>query len=150
MKACVVVTIAAVLGLLACSIQGTLAQSEVFAELRPELIESCCSCLARRGTSAAGASCAPAVLVDGGVVLPDDAEVATGPVVEVTEFNDSLDPGEIPCLCEGNAGSCIGSLSAGASIAVTGACLHQPGFFASAPCESACRGVLTYDPVPSL
>ncbi len=142
---------------LSCEVRACLAQSDLFASLRPALIEECCLCLARRGTRYPGASCAEAALSPdgGGVVVPPD-----GPSIPLDagflgdDLDDVLDEGvdggvgEIPCLCQGNAGTCQAALGQGASIVVTGACFTQGSeVVTEAPCEAACAGVLTFDPL---
>ncbi len=143
---------------LACEARACLAQSDLFASLRPALIEECCLCLARRGTLYPGASCAEAVLgADGGVVVPGDQPIIPP---DAGFFGDDLDDvldegvdggiGEIPCLCQGNAGTCQVALGQGTSIVVTGACFTQGSeVVTEAPCEAACAGVLTFDPLVS-
>lgn len=147
-----VVPLAAFVAVSACDPRVQLAQSPVFEGLRGDLIEQCCACLAQRGTRAPGASCAEAVLSpDGGIVLPDDAVVAAddpGDPFVADDLDDSVDRGEIPCGCGLDEGSCIGRLESGERMAVPGACIDQPNNFWSAPCESACGGVLIFDPVP--
>ncbi len=141
---------------LACEARACLAQSDLFASLRPGLIEDCCLCLARRGTRYPGASCAEAVLgVDGGVVVPGDEPIIppdagfTGDDLDdVVEEGVDGGLGEIPCLCQGNAANCQAALSEGTSIVVTGACFTQGAeVVTEAPCEQACAGVLTFDPL---
>lgn len=147
----------------ACDNRACLAQSDLFAGYRPELIEECCLCLARRGTAFPGASCSEASLtLDGGVVLADEDAPANPPLDEGDAFGgDDLDdviqesvdggPGEIPCLCTGNAQTCGLALNEGRDVLVTGACLSQgSGLFVRAPCEDACRDVLTFTPPPTV
>ncbi|MCC7110742.1 MAG: hypothetical protein IT382_15725 [Deltaproteobacteria bacterium] len=141
---------------LACEARAWLAQSDLFASLRPALIEECCLCLARRGTMHPGASCAEAVLgPDGGVVVPGNEPVIPPDAgFDGDDLDDVLDEGvdgglgEIPCLCQGNAATCQQALGEGTSIVVTGACITQGAeVVIEAPCETACAGVLTFDPL---
>lgn len=141
---------------LACEVRACLAQGDLFAVLRPGLIEECCLCLARRGTLYPGASCAEAVIgADGGVVVPGGAPmIPLDAGFSGDDLDDVLDEGvdggvgEIPCLCQGNAGTCQTALSQGTSIVVTGACFTQGSeLVTEAPCEAACAGVLTFDPL---
>jgi hypothetical protein len=141
---------------LACQTRACFAQSDLFSSLRPGLVEDCCLCLARRGTRHPGASCAEAVLgADGGVVIPGDLPMIP---LDAGFSGDDLDDvieegvdgglGEIPCLCLGNAATCKEALSSGAKIVVTGACISQGAqVVTEAPCEQACAGVLTFDPL---
>ena len=126
-----------------CDIRGSLAQGAVFAGLRPELVDQCCTCLALRGTGDASASCTQAVLIDGLPTLPDDAVRGGGD--RIFDGNDAVDDGEIPCLCQGNRGSCIEALTNQGDIIVPGACVDQVDLVA--PCEADCAGVLSFDPV---
>jgi hypothetical protein len=135
---------------IACDNRACLAQSEIFADLRPALVEECCLCLARRGTKKPGAACGEAALtLDGGVVIPPDAGAA---IPDERGFlgddgDDVIDEDEVPCLCASDASTCEQALGSGASIVVTGACVSQGSdFFVTAPCEAACRDVLTFDP----
>lgn len=141
---------------LACEARACLAQSDLFSSLRAGLIEECCLCLARRGTLHPGASCAEAVLgVDGGVIVPGDEPIIPPDAgFDGDDLDDVLDEavdgglGEIPCLCQGNAATCEQALGTGTSILVTGACLSQGAeVVTEAPCEQACAGVLTFDPL---
>lgn len=143
---------------LACEARACLAQSDLFATLRPALIEECCLCLARRGTLYPGASCAEAVLGDdGGVVVPGGQPIVPPDAGFIgDDLDDVLDEGvdgglgEIPCLCQGNAGTCQAALGQGTSVVVTGACFTQGSeVVTEAPCEQACAGVLTFDPLVS-
>jgi hypothetical protein len=128
-----------------------LAQSDLFAGLRGDLIEECCLCLAFSGTRYPGAACGEAfLLADGGIVVPPDS----GPFIPLDaefvadDLNRHVDPDEVPCLCTLSANQCIAGLNAGAPIVVTGACVSQGvELFDEAPCESSCRGVLTFDPL---
>jgi len=126
-----------------CDIRGNLAQGAIFAGLRPELVDQCCTCLALRGTGDASASCTQAVLIDGQPTVPDDAVLGSGD--RTFDSNDAVDDGEIPCLCQGNRGSCIEALTNQGDIIVPGACVDQVDLVA--PCEAACAGVLSFDPV---
>ncbi len=147
----------------ACDNRACLAQSELFAGYRPELVDECCLCLARRGTAFPEAACGEAsVTLDGGVVIDIDAGPANPPLDDGSSFNgDDLDdviqesvdggPGEIPCLCAGNAETCAETLNEGKDLVVTGACLSQgTGLFVRAPCEDACRDVLTFTNPPTV
>lgn len=151
---------AALLAFIACDNRACLAQSDLFAGYRPELIEECCLCLARRGTAFPEAACGEAsVTLDGGVVFVDGGPGLANPPLEDGESfgGDDLDdviqesvdggPGEIPCLCAGNAQSCRAALESGNELVVTGACISQgTGLFVTAPCEEECRDVLTFTP----
>lgn len=135
----------------ACDNRACLAQSDLFASYRPELIAECCACLAKNGTVQPGAACAEAFVdVDGGQAILVDA----GPAIPDTapdvgdNNNDVVDPGEVPCLCAETEASCIQRLTDGKSVTVTGSCVDQGGgIFRKAPCEDACKGVLTFDPL---
>ena len=133
----------------ACDSRACLAQSDLFAGFRDELIDECCLCLARRGTAAPGASCGVAqiaadggvVIADGGTALPDD------PDFPGDNGDDVLDDFELPCLCGEDATTCAQTLKRGETVVVTGACVSQGADpFRPAPCEDECRGVLTFDP----
>jgi hypothetical protein len=126
-----------------CDVRGNLAQGAVFAGLRPELVDQCCTCLALRGTGDASASCTEAVLIDGIPTIPDNAVRGSGD--RIFDSNDAVDDGEIPCLCQGNRGSCIEALTNQGDIIVPGACVDQVDLVA--PCEAACASVLSFDPV---
>jgi hypothetical protein len=134
-----------------CDPRALLAQSTLFAGVRHDLVEECCACLARRGTRAPGASCGEAQLLpDGGTVVPDGADVAP----EDSNFSrddgdDVIDDDEIPCSCGVNAGACVTRLEAGGRMIIPGACVDQPNNLFDAPCESACKNVVTFDPVSS-
>jgi hypothetical protein len=153
----------AVLAWGACDNRACLAQSDLFAGYRAQVIDECCLCLARRGTAFPGAACGEAALtLDGGVVLLDDGGPSNPPLDDGDSFvGDDLDdviqervdggPGEIPCLCDGNAETCSAALNAGVDVVVTGACLSQgTGVFVEAPCEDACRDVLTFTSPPTV
>lgn len=152
-----VALLALALAPLACEVRACLAQSDLFASLRPALIEECCLCLARRGTRYPGASCALAEISPDGsgvVVPPDEPSIPLDAGFVGDDLDDVLDQGvdggigEIPCLCQGNAGTCEAALGEGTSIVVTGACFTQGSeVVTEAPCEAACAGVLTFDPL---
>jgi len=125
-----------------CDLRGTFAQSELGAGLRPELVAQCCQCLSRRGTGDATASCTEAILVDGQPTLPPGAVVGDGD--RTFDFDDELDEGEIPCLCNADEGTCVQALSSGGDVLIPGACVDQ--IDRQAPCESACAGVLSFAP----
>lgn len=148
---CVLLTAAA------CDNRACLAQSDLFAGFRPELIAECCACLASAGTRAPGAACAEAMLADDGTVAPS---TNAGPAVptDAPFDGDDLDaevdgaagelPAEVPCLCGRAENQCVAALSAGNPLLVTGACIAQ-GTTAldQVPCGTACQGVLTFDPI---
>ena len=149
--------VALLVAFVACDNRACLAQSELFAGYRPELIDECCLCLARRGTAFPEAACGEAALtLDGGVVIVDDGGPSNPPIDGLFGGDDlddvvqeSIDggPGEIPCLCSDNANTCAAALNAGRDLLVTGACLSQgTGLFVRAPCEDECRDVLTFTP----
>jgi len=138
--------VVALFGLIGCD-PACLAQSDLFTGFRPALIEACCTCVAARGTVFPGSTCAEAILVDDVPVAPPDAGPSIPPDAEFfgDDFDDVVDDGEVPCLCSGDLDTCRSALNAGAPIVVTGACVSQAN--GSAPCEDACRGVLTFDPI---
>jgi hypothetical protein len=140
---CGVVVVTAVV--VACDLRPTLAQTAFFPGFRDELALQCCECLARRGTGSREATCSEAILVDGGVGAPDDAVV--GDTDGSLDGNDEVDPGEIPCLCGGlDQQQCLDRVSnPDAGVLVPGACIDQ--LEATAPCENACLGVLSFEPV---
>jgi hypothetical protein len=153
-----VLVAAIALAVSSCDPRVFFAQSPLFEGMRGDLIEECCACLARRGTKAPGASCAEAVIgPDGGIVLPEDAEVIADNGSFTADDNDDivdedgdgkLERGEeIPCACGVDEASCIGLLESGERVPVVGACIEQPNNFWDAPCESACSGVLTFDSI---
>ena len=134
-----------------CDLRPTLAQIGLFDGYRPELVEQCCACLAARGTGHPEASCSEGELLDGGIVLEAGAVVGTAWALDDAGFkgnddNDVVDEGEIPCLCRGSARTCRDVLNAGDGITVPGACLDQVE--RTAPCETACAGIINFDPVP--
>ena len=148
------------LALTSCDPRVTLAQSPLFEDMRDDLIAQCCECIARRGTRAPGASCAVAEIgPDGGIVVPDGAAVVPddgtfgaddGDDVVDEDGDGKLEAGEeIPCSCGTDEQTCIDTLSAGERVTVPGTCIDQPNNFWDAPCERACSGVLTFDPVPT-
>ncbi len=150
-RAALVLAAALVGGAGACDLRSCLAQSEAFAGLRPQLIDECCTCLAHRGTRFPGAACAESFIeADGGLAIVADAGPgipADAPDV-VDDNNDTVDPGEIPCMCNNDLAQCKTALTAGTSILVTGACINQGGGITrTAPCENECDGVLTFDPL---
>lgn len=132
----------------ACDSRACLAQSDLFANYRPELIEECCQCLARRGTAKPGASCGIAQLtLDGGVVIADGSALPEDAAFTVDDNDDVIDDFELACLCGVDATSCAQALSAGDSLVVVGACVRQGSDPTTpAPCELECRDVLTFDP----
>jgi hypothetical protein len=116
-----------------------LAQSDVFAWMRPELIKECCTCLAQNSSDDFASSCTPASVSDG-VVVP--VEPGTPPV---------------PCICnadDNDYSTCVDRLSApppddrgGAAndeLLVNGSCITE----GTGPCTSACTGVLSFAPLP--
>ena len=92
---------------------------------------------------------------DGGVIVPgDDPIIPPDAGFTGDDLDDVLDEGvdggigEIRCLCQGNAANCQQALMDGTSVVVTGACLTQGAeVVTEAPCEQACAGVLTFDPL---
>ena len=133
----------------ACDGRACLAQSDLFAGFRPDLIEQCCTCLSQRGTRFPGSSCAEATLQDDGTIsYPDGAVVAPADDAFSSDDGDNeVSDDEIPCLCTGDFGTCTESLSGGGQIDIAGGCLDQPGIGFNAPCEAECGGVLTYEPL---
>ncbi len=128
----------------ACDLRPTLAQLRLFSGYRADLVDQCCDCLARRGTGAETASCEEGVFVDGGVRAPDGAVVGSGD--RDNDNNDSVDEGEVPCLCGGlSAKQCRAALTDNDGIVVPGACIDE--LDVTAPCENACAGVLSFEPV---
>jgi hypothetical protein len=111
-----------------------LAQLAIGEGLRDDLIAECCVCLADTSTNDTDATCATATIVDGEIVVPDDAI-----------YGD--DETSIPCLCEGDADICISRLSNKTEIVVRGACVESA--VDEAPCASACAGVLSFSPIQS-
>lgn len=144
-----------------CNVRAYLAQAELFESLRPGLIEDCCTCLAQRGSGSELATCAEAVLIDGVSTVPPGSTCAddggcpgTQQCIDGSCFgggdrgfdlDDEIDPPEVPCLCQGDLATCIALLSNQGDIVVPGACIDQ--LDREAPCENACTGVLTFDPV---
>ncbi len=140
---CMATVLCVVLCAAGCDLRSQLAQSELFADYRASLIDECCTCLSRRGTGDATASCVEAVLIDGRATLPAGATVGNGE--RGNDFNDEVDEGEIPCLCDTDHAGCVEALHAGTDIVIPGACVDQLN--QAAPCESACAGVLNFSPV---
>ncbi len=130
-------------GLPACNVRAGLAQTELFEFLRPGLIEDCCACLSQRGTGAADATCTEAVLIDGVATIPAGASYGSGD--RAFDLDDDRGEGEIPCLCQGDRDTCVAMLATQGDIIVPGACIDQ--LDREAPCESACVGVLSFDPI---
>jgi hypothetical protein len=128
-------------GAAACDVWASLAQSEVFAGLRPDLIRTCCACLAANTTTNESATCSEARLENNVVTFDDDA-VFGRPDDEDTDEDESV---TIPCLCEDSRLSCQDALAEGDSILIPGACVDLVD--AQAPCESACAGVLSFDTI---
>ena len=126
-----------------CNVRAGLAQTELFEYLRPGLVEDCCTCLTLRGTGAADATCTEAVLIDGVPTIPPGATFGSGD--RGFDLDDVVDPGEIPCLCQGDRQTCIAALTNQGDIIVPGACIDQLDREAS--CVSACAGVLSFDPI---
>ena len=139
----VVAVIASVVGASGCDVRGNLAQLATFAGLRPGLVDQCCTCLAARGTGDSSASCTEAVLIDGQPTLPGNAVTGSGD--RSLDDTDTVDDGEIPCLCQGDRSTCIEALTTQGNIIVPGACVDQVELVA--PCEAACAGVLSFAPV---
>lgn len=149
------------LGAASCNVRAYLAQAELFEDLRPGLVDDCCTCLALRGSGADTATCAEAVLINGVVTIPagsscgvDAACPGTKQCVDGVcfgggdrgfELNDLVDDAEVPCLCQGDRETCIAALTNDGDIVVPGACIDQ--LDREAPCESACGGVLSFDPI---
>ena len=140
-----VVVVVVVSCFVGCDLRPSLAQSGLFAGYRPELLAQCCECLASRGTGHPEATCSEGVLVDGGITVDEDAVVGNGK--QELEGNDEVDDGEIPCLCSGSASTCREQLDLGRRVTIPGACLDQ--LDRTAPCESACSGIINFDPVPA-
>lgn len=126
--------VAVALGASGCDLRPYLAQTDFFADLRPELIAQCCECLATSETTATTATCSEAFVKDGEVITPGDAVFAS-------------DDDPISCLCQGDVERCNVALETGGDIVVPGACIDQVEI--EAPCEAACAGVLTFDPLPT-
>ena len=111
-----------------------------------------------RSVVAAWPTAAPAIpkppegeRVDGGIFPDDGAVLGTAWGIDDAGFkgnddNNRVDDGEIPCLCAGDARSCREILNEGGGITVPGACLDQ--IDRNAPCETACAGIINFDPVP--
>ncbi len=144
MKGARAAAVVVVLVLAGCDLRPSLAQIGLFDGYRPELVTQCCSCLAARGTGHPEASCSEGVLVDGGVTAGEGAVLGSGD--QDKDDNDDVDEGEIPCLCAGSARTCRDVLNSGGGITVPGACLDQVDRVA--PCETACAGIVNFDPVP--
>jgi hypothetical protein len=111
-----------------------LAQLAIGEGLRDDLIAQCCTCLADTSTNDSTATCAEATVIDGEIVVPDDAV-----------YGDDVT--SIPCLCEGDADICISRLTNSTAIVVRGACVEAED--EEAPCASACSGVLSFSPIQS-
>lgn len=127
-----------------CDPRPSLAQLRFFQGTRHDLAEQCCACLSRRGTGNEAASCEEGVFVDGGVFAPDGA--VTGDGNRDDDDNDVVDDGEVPCLCGGlDEDGCFVNLVNNKGIVVPGACIDEVD--RTAPCESACAGVLSFEPV---
>lgn len=137
----VVVVVVALVGV-GCDLRPVLAQADL-GDFRPELIDECCACLAARGTGHPEATCSEAALVDGAIAPPASAVLGSGN--QAQDDNNSVDDGEIPCLCAGNAATCATTLNGGGSVVVPGACLAQ--IDRTAPCESACAAIINFEPV---
>jgi hypothetical protein len=144
MKGSAVVVVVAFGLLMGCDLRPSLAQIGLFDCYRPELVDQCCSCLAARGTGHPQATCSEGELVDGGISAGDDAVFGSGD--QSFDDDDEVDFGEVPCLCSGNLTTCREILNSGAGITVPGACLDQVD--RTAPCETACAGIVNFDPVP--
>ena len=110
------------------------AQLAIGEGLRDDLIAECCTCLADTSTNETTATCAEATIVDGEIVVPDDAV-----------YGDDVT--SIPCLCEGDANICISRLTNKTEIVVRGDCVERAD--EEAPCASACSGVLSFSPIQS-
>jgi hypothetical protein len=137
--------------LAACDPRACLAQSDAFGFLRPELIATCCACLAETATNHPEASCSEAVrLPDGGLFVPSEEDEGAANGEGEGEAAPELEDGEggVPCLCASSEPACYDALVQGKSIVVTGACVDQPDAFVDAPCEGACQGVLTFASPP--
>lgn len=140
------VLVAAVVGgavLPACNVRAGLAQTELFEFLRPGLIEDCCACLSQRGTGSGDATCTEAVIIDDVPTIPAGATYGSGD--RAFDLDDELDDGEIPCLCQGDRETCMAALASQGDVIVPGACIDQ--LDREAPCEVACVGVLSFDPI---
>ncbi len=111
-----------------------LAQLAIGEGLRDDLIAQCCTCLADTSTKDDEATCAEATIVDGEIVVPDDAV-----------YGDDIT--SIPCLCEGDADICISRLTNHTEIVVRGDCVERDD--EEAPCAAACAGVLSFSPIQS-
>jgi hypothetical protein len=110
------------------------AQLAIGEGLRDDLIAECCTCLADTSTNETTATCAEATIVDGEIVVPDDAV-----------YGDDVT--SIPCLCEGDADICTSRLTNKTEIVVRGDCVERAD--EEAPCASACSGVLSFSPIQS-
>ena len=127
-------TLLSMLSSMSCT---NLAQLAFGAGLRDDLLVGCCECLADNSTTNATATCTEAVLVDGQVVVPDDAVFGGG--------DDNV---SIPCLCDAiDADGCIADLRNKTPILIPGACVDE--LDGEAPCQSACAGVISFSPVPA-
>jgi hypothetical protein len=136
-------------GLAGCNPRAILAQSELFDGVRHDLVVECCTCLSQRGTRAPGASCGEAAIgPDGGIEVAEGAEVvADNPDFGADDGDDTVEGDEIHCSCGLDTQSCVSRLEAGGRMTVPGACIDQPNNVWDAPCESACRQVITFDPI---
>jgi hypothetical protein len=105
-------------------LRATLAQSELFAEYREELIDECCTCLAEESSFHESATCQET----GGPPIPDEDHTAG-----------------IPCLCGGTLETCQAALRSGNAITVSGACITESEF--GPPCGQACANVLSFESV---
>ena len=141
------VVMLALFALGACDNRACLAQSDLFASARPALIDECCTCLAASTSDQVEAACNQAVVdvIGGGPrgEAPADAGLSPADGVVIVDDTDNA----APCLCEGDVATCRTALGSGAAIVVVGACLEDGALFFDAPCERACKDVLTFDPL---
>ena len=140
------IALLAIVAVAACDPRSCLAQTPLFASLRPDLVKECCACLANNTTTFPGSACAETFIVDGGPAIAIDA----GPANPADAGPDYV-PVAVPCMCEDGEASCRAALTRGVPILVTGACVSQGSgpFVRKAPCQDACNGVLSFEPLAS-
>lgn len=107
----------------ACDPVLVVSETDLFPELRRQLLEECCRCLADSRASPKQGRCQ----------APESEASDEGPAGAGIDIESS------PCLCEDEPESCTDSLWAGETVILVGACTQAGG-----PCEEACGGVLAY------
>lgn len=105
----------------ACDPVRVVTETDLFPELRRQLLEDCCRCLAERQIPSKEGRCQ-----ERGSETSDEAGADTA--IEAT-----------PCLCDTDTDGCADALWAGETVTLVGACTQTDG-----PCDEACGGVLAY------